>query len=89
MQFYDALEEVLSGEQELSQEAPHITQLQAEVASLKTDVEHLVLLIQSDSFNKGDHNILELRTKHVHNQLDECVRERACRDKLAKAKLAA
>ena len=84
LQFFDALEEVLPVEQELEQEAPHITQLQAEVASLKNDVEHLVLLIQSDSFDKGDHNILELR-KHVRNN-DECVRERACRDKLAKEK---
>ena len=84
LQFFDALEEVLPVEQELAQEAPHITQLQAEVASLKNDVEHLVLLIQSDSFDKGDHNILELRTQHVHNKSSECVRERACRDKPAK-----
>ena len=44
-----------------------------------------MLLIQSDRFNRGDHNILtELsRTKeHVHNKLDECVRDRTCRDKL-------
>ena len=83
--FYDALEEVLPREQELSQEAPHIAQLRAELVSLRIDVEHLVLLIQSDSLNKGDNNILELRTRSGPSQLDECVRERACRDKLAKA----
>ena len=82
LQFYDALEEVLPGESEL-EEAPHIAQFQAEISSLRIDVANLVLLIQSDNFNKNDHNILELRTNNVHNH-DECVRERACRDKFAK-----
>ena len=81
--FHDALEEIPSGEQELSQKTPHIAQLQAELSSLKTDVAHLVWLIQSDSLNKGDSNILEFRTRQGPNH-DECVRERACRDKLAK-----
>ena len=81
--FYDALEEVLPRESQL-EEAPHIAQLQAELASLRIDVTNLVLQIQSDSFTKSDHNILELRTRQGPNQLDGCVRERACRDKLAK-----
>ena len=84
LQFFDALEEVLPEEQELSQEAPHMDQLRAELASLRIDVEHLVSLIQSDSLNKGDKNILELGTRHGPSQLDECVRERACSDKLVK-----
>ena len=78
----DALEESLAEEQELL-ETSHITQLRAEVSSLQKSVGHLVLLL--DSFHKGDHNGLQLRSECAQLSFEH-EWETACRDKLAKKK---
>ena len=75
---------------EFSQKSPHNTQLLAAVTSLHEAVVHIEALIQSDSFNKSASNTLGLellRTKVVDNKLDqECVRDKACKNKLGKGK---